>query len=207
MKRLIIGYLAAGVAFCGLRWADLALWTDHASGLVTAGPVWARYAVLAVFAAAALVAGRAAAGSPAPLRTRQWAAAVPALAGTFLCVAGGILGLIQAAGVAAVASSILLLACGGYENNLEMQRDFHGMDEVYTAGTPGNTGDGFAMALRAGAGVTGMEYTQRTMLSRRSPRRRRKSGRSMLSARPMSTSATSPKRVIYTAISRFMDAE
>ncbi|MBP3730924.1 MAG: FAD-binding protein [Mailhella sp.] len=29
---------------------------------------------------------------------------------------------------------------------------------------PGNTGDGFAMALKAGAGVTGMEYTQRTML-------------------------------------------
>ena len=29
---------------------------------------------------------------------------------------------------------------------------------------PGNTGDGFIMALRAGAGVTGMEYTQRTML-------------------------------------------
>ena len=29
---------------------------------------------------------------------------------------------------------------------------------------PGNTGDGFVMALRAGAGVTGMEYTQRTML-------------------------------------------
>ena len=53
----------------------------------------------------------------------------------------------------------------------------------------------------------GCVCTQRTMLSRRSPRRRRKSGRSMLSARPMSTSATSPKRVIYTAISRFMDAE
>ncbi|MBO4316845.1 MAG: FAD-binding protein [Mailhella sp.] len=29
---------------------------------------------------------------------------------------------------------------------------------------PGNTGDGFTMALKAGAGVTGMEYTQRTML-------------------------------------------
>ena len=29
---------------------------------------------------------------------------------------------------------------------------------------PGNTGDGFVLALRAGAGVTGMEYTQRAML-------------------------------------------
>lgn len=114
MKRLIIGYLAAGLVFCGFRWADLALWTDLASGLVTAGPVWVRYAVLAVFAAAALAAGRAAAGSPAPLRTRQWAAAVPALAGTFLCVAGGVLGLIQAAGVASVVRSVLTLACGGW---------------------------------------------------------------------------------------------
>ena len=33
----------------------------------------------------------------------------------------------------------VLLACGGYENNLQMQRDFHGMDVVYTGGTPGNT--------------------------------------------------------------------
>lgn len=29
----------------------------------------------------------------------------------------------------------VLLACGGYENNLTMQRDFHGMETVYTAGT------------------------------------------------------------------------
>lgn len=29
---------------------------------------------------------------------------------------------------------------------------------------PGNTGDGLAMALQAGAGLTGMEYTQRVML-------------------------------------------
>lgn len=29
---------------------------------------------------------------------------------------------------------------------------------------PGNTGDGWAMALQAGAGLTGMEYTQRVML-------------------------------------------
>ena len=114
MKRLIIGYLAAGAVFCGLRWADLALWTDRESGLVTAGPVWVRYAVLAVFAAAALGAGRAAAGSPASLRSRQPAAALPALAGTALCVAGGVLGLLQASGVGAVVYSVLLLACGAW---------------------------------------------------------------------------------------------
>lgn len=45
----------------------------------------------------------------------------------------------------------VLLACGGYENNLQMQRDFHGMETVYTAGTPGNTGDGIKMLMQAGA--------------------------------------------------------
>lgn len=47
----------------------------------------------------------------------------------------------------------VLLACGGYENNLTMQRDFHGMDMVYTAGTPGNTGDGIKMLMEAGAQI------------------------------------------------------
>ena len=47
----------------------------------------------------------------------------------------------------------VLLACGGFENNLEMQRDFHGMDTVYTAGTPGNTGDGIKMLMEAGAKI------------------------------------------------------
>lgn len=45
----------------------------------------------------------------------------------------------------------VVLACGGYENNLEMQRDFHGMDMVYTGGTPGNTGDAFEVLMSAGA--------------------------------------------------------
>lgn len=45
----------------------------------------------------------------------------------------------------------VILACGGYENNLEMQRNFHGMDMVYTTGTPGNTGDGIQMLMQAGA--------------------------------------------------------
>ncbi len=51
----------------------------------------------------------------------------------------------------------VLLACGGYENNLEMQRDFHGMDIVYTAGTPGNTGDGIKMLMEAGAKIWHMK--------------------------------------------------
>ncbi|MEF9974452.1 MAG: FAD-binding protein [Clostridia bacterium] len=45
----------------------------------------------------------------------------------------------------------VVLACGGYENNLQMQRDFHGMDNVYTTGTPGNTGDGIQMLMKVGA--------------------------------------------------------
>ena len=50
-----------------------------------------------------------------------------------------------------------LLACGGYENDLQMQRDFHGMDIVYTAGTPGNTGDGIKMLMEAGAQIWHMK--------------------------------------------------
>ncbi len=45
----------------------------------------------------------------------------------------------------------VLLACGGFENNLEMQRDFHGMDMVYTGGTPGNTGDAIQVLMACGA--------------------------------------------------------
>ena len=51
----------------------------------------------------------------------------------------------------------VLLACGGYENNLTMQRDFHGMETVYTAGTPGNTGDGIKMLMEAGAQIWHMK--------------------------------------------------
>lgn len=47
----------------------------------------------------------------------------------------------------------VLLACGGYENNLQMQRDFHGVDLAYTGGSPGNTGDGILMLMEAGAQI------------------------------------------------------
>ncbi len=45
----------------------------------------------------------------------------------------------------------VLLACGGYENNIQMQKDFHGVDNVVTTGTPGNTGDGIQMLMKVGA--------------------------------------------------------
>ncbi len=47
----------------------------------------------------------------------------------------------------------VVLACGGYENNLQMQRDFHGMDMVYTGGTPGNTGDAIQALMGLGAEI------------------------------------------------------
>ena len=47
----------------------------------------------------------------------------------------------------------VVLACGGYENNLQMQRDFHGMDMVYTGGTPGNTGDAIQVLMGLGAEI------------------------------------------------------
>ena len=62
MRKYIAGVLTAGVLFCALRWADLALWTDRETGLVTAGPVWARYLALAVLAGLALLAGHRSAG-------------------------------------------------------------------------------------------------------------------------------------------------
>jgi len=51
----------------------------------------------------------------------------------------------------------VVLACGGYENNLEMERNFHGFDKVYTTGTPGNTGDGIQMLMAAGAKIWHMK--------------------------------------------------
>lgn len=51
----------------------------------------------------------------------------------------------------------VVLACGGYENNLEMQRDFHGMDKVYTGGTPGDTGDAIQVLMAAGAKIWHMK--------------------------------------------------
>ena len=38
-----------------------------------------------------------------------------------------------------------------------MQRDFHGMDQVYTGGTPGDTGDAIQVLMAAGAKIWHMK--------------------------------------------------
>ena len=45
----------------------------------------------------------------------------------------------------------VIMACGGYENNLDMQRKYFGLAEVYPLGSPGNTGDGIRILQKAGA--------------------------------------------------------
>ena len=116
MRKYIAGVLTAGVLFCALRWADLALWTDRETGLVTAGPVWARYLVLAVLAGLALLAGHRSAGPAGKVscpRSRKAALALslPAFAAGTLYLAQGVLDLLGAAGVPALAHGALEVLC------------------------------------------------------------------------------------------------
>lgn len=116
MRKYIAGVLTAGVLFCALRWADLALWTDRETGLVTAGPVWARYLILAALAGLALLAGHGAAGSAGKVscpRSRKAALALslPAFAAGTLYLAQGVLDLLGAAGVPALAHGALEVLC------------------------------------------------------------------------------------------------
>jgi hypothetical protein len=45
----------------------------------------------------------------------------------------------------------LVMCTGGFENNLDMQRNYFGLAEAHPLGTPGNTGDGIKILQRAGA--------------------------------------------------------
>lgn len=45
----------------------------------------------------------------------------------------------------------VIMAVGGYEANLQMQRDYYGLDNVAPLGTPYNTGDGVRIMQKAGA--------------------------------------------------------
>jgi succinate dehydrogenase/fumarate reductase flavoprotein subunit len=45
----------------------------------------------------------------------------------------------------------VVMAVGGYEANLDMQRNYCGYEEIYPLGTPANTGDGVRILQKAGA--------------------------------------------------------
>jgi succinate dehydrogenase/fumarate reductase flavoprotein subunit len=55
--------------------------------------------------------------------------------------------------IAIKARKAVILACGGFEFNFEMQGQFLPGWPVYGQGSPGNTGDGIAMAQKAGAAI------------------------------------------------------
>lgn len=113
MKHLTVGCLAAAVGLCALRWADLALWTDPVTGLVTAGAVWQRYLVLAAAAVICLAVGCLAGGDcPEPLRRRQPAAALPAAVGAAVWAVQGVMDIVRPAGFFQVVQGVLALGCG-----------------------------------------------------------------------------------------------
>lgn len=53
--------------------------------------------------------------------------------------------------VAIRARRAVIMATGGFENNLDMQRNYFGLAKAYPLGTPGNTGDGVKILQKAGA--------------------------------------------------------
>ncbi len=53
--------------------------------------------------------------------------------------------------VAIRATGGVIMACGGYENNEDMKRNYAGWSDVHAFGSPYNTGDGIHMLQRAGA--------------------------------------------------------
>jgi len=53
--------------------------------------------------------------------------------------------------VAIRARRAVIMATGGFENNLDMQRNYYGLASAHPFGTPGNTGDGIRILQKAGA--------------------------------------------------------
>jgi succinate dehydrogenase/fumarate reductase flavoprotein subunit len=53
--------------------------------------------------------------------------------------------------IAVKARRAVVMACGGFENDLDMQRNYFGLAECAPLGTPGNTGDGIRILQKAGA--------------------------------------------------------
>ena len=102
-----------GTALTIGRALDLGLWTDLESGLCAVGPVWLRYAALAVGALAAICIGRKLAHGPQELRNRCKASGiVTAMAGAFFTAAGFLRFAVGMTGAGSFVRAILEILCG-----------------------------------------------------------------------------------------------
>jgi hypothetical protein len=67
--------------------------------------------------------------------------------------------------LAVKANKGVILACGGFEMNVDMQRQYWMASPQYTTGCPGNTGDGIKMAQKVGADLWHMNFSFGTFSS------------------------------------------
>ena len=102
-----------GTALTIGRALDLGLWTDLESGLCAVGPVWLRYAALAVGVLAAVCIGRKLAHGPQELRNHcKPSGIVTAMAGAFFTAAGFLRFAVGMTGAGSFVRAILEILCG-----------------------------------------------------------------------------------------------
>ena len=101
-----------GTALTIGRALDLGLWTDLESGLCAVGPVWLRYAALAVGVLAAICIGRKLAHGPQELRNHCKASGtVTIMAGAFFALAALARLAVGLTGIGAVVRAVLEVLC------------------------------------------------------------------------------------------------
>lgn len=101
-----------GTALTIGRALDLGLWTDLESGLCAVGPVWLRYAALAVGVLAAICIGRKLAHGPQELRNHCKASGtVTIMAGVFFALAALARLAVGLTGIGAVVRAVLEVLC------------------------------------------------------------------------------------------------
>lgn len=102
-----------GTALTMGRALDLGLWTDLESGLCAVGPVWLRYAALALGVLAAICIGRKLAHGPQELRNHcKPSGIVTAMAGAFFTAAGFLRFAVGMTGAGSFVRAILEILCG-----------------------------------------------------------------------------------------------
>ena len=113
MNPLIKLLFVVGTALTIGRALDLGLWTDLETGLCAVGPVWLRYAALAVGVLAAICIGRKLAHGPQELRNHCKASGiVTAMAGAFFTAAGFLRFAVGMTGAGSFVRAILEILCG-----------------------------------------------------------------------------------------------